>query len=108
MMEYTLFGESHGGVVGVVLEHVPAGIPVEDGFIAAQLLRRAPRGAAATARHETDEVAYLSGVFGGKTTGMPLAAVLRSGSPALALAAFRAVALVGEKAPALFMSLKHR
>ncbi|MBQ6249483.1 MAG: chorismate synthase [Oscillospiraceae bacterium] len=79
MMEYTLFGESHGGVVGVVLEHVPAGIPVDEGFTAAQLLRRAPRGAAATARHETDEVAYLSGVFGGKTTGMPLVAVLRNG-----------------------------
>ena len=79
MMEYTLFGESHGGVVGVVLEQVPAGIPVENDFVAAQLLRRAPRGAAATARHETDEVAYLSGVFGGKTTGMPLVAVLRNG-----------------------------
>ncbi len=79
MMEYTLFGESHGGVVGVVLEHVPAGIPVDEGFTAAQLLRRAPRGAAATARHETDEVAYLSGVFEGKTTGMPLVAVLRNG-----------------------------
>ena len=79
MMEYTLFGESHGGVVGVVLEHVPAGIPVDEGFTAAQLLRRAPRGAAATARHESDEVAYLSGVFEGKTTGMPLVAVLRNG-----------------------------
>ena len=79
MMEYTLFGESHGGVVGVVLEQVPAGIPVENDFVAAQLLRRAPRGAAATARHETDEVAYLSGVFEGKTTGMPLVAVLRNG-----------------------------
>lgn len=79
MMEYTLFGESHGGVVGVVLEHVPAGIPVDDGFTAAQLLRRAPRGAAATPRRETDEVAYLSGVFEGKTTGMPLVAVLRNG-----------------------------
>ena len=79
MMEYTLFGESHGGVVGVVLEHVPAGIAVDEGFTAAQLLRRAPRGAAATARHESDEVAYLSGVFEGKTTGMPLVAVLRNG-----------------------------
>lgn len=79
MMEYTLFGESHGGVVGVVLEHVPAGIPVDEGFTAAQLHRRAPRGAAATARHESDEVAYLSGVFEGKTTGMPLVAVLRNG-----------------------------
>lgn len=79
MMEYTLFGESHGGVVGVVLENVPAGIPVDDAFTAAQLLRRAPRGAAATARRESDEVAYLSGVFEGKTTGMPLVAVLRNG-----------------------------
>ena len=47
----------------------------------------------------------------GASGGLPVAAlgaVLRSGSPSLALAAFRTVALVGEKAPALFMSLKHR
>lgn len=77
-MEYTLFGESHGPVVGVLLQNVPAGLAVDDGFIARQLARRAPAGETATARRETDEVEYLSGVFGGKTTGDPLVAVFKN------------------------------
>jgi len=78
VMEYTLFGESHGAAVGVLLKNLPAGIPVDDDFIAAELLRRAPQGALATSRRETDKVEFLSGVFEGKTTGMPLVAILRN------------------------------
>lgn len=78
MMEYTLFGESHGKGVGVLLKNVPAGIPVDENFIAAELLRRAPEGITATGRHEVDNVEFLSGVFQGKTTGTPLVALLRN------------------------------
>ncbi len=78
MMDYTLFGESHGKAVGILLKNVPAGITVEDDFIAAELLRRTPQGELSTSRREADQVEFLSGVFDGKTTGMPLAAIIRN------------------------------
>ncbi len=76
MMDYTLFGESHGAAVGVLLTDVPPGLTVDTDFIRAQLLRRMAQGGLTTARRETDEVQLLSGVYQGKTTGDPLAAVL--------------------------------
>ena len=78
MMEYTLFGESHGPAVGVLLQNVPAGLPVDDQLIQADLLRRRASGDLSTGRHEADEVEFLSGVFQGKTTGDALVAVLRN------------------------------
>lgn len=78
MMDYTLFGESHGAAVGVLIRNIPAGIPVDGNLIANQLLRRRAADELATARHEADEVEFLSGVFQGKTTGMPLTAILRN------------------------------
>ena len=41
-MRYTIFGESHGPAIGVVMEGVPAGLVLDEGAIAAQLARRAP------------------------------------------------------------------
>ena len=79
MMDYTLFGESHGKAVGILLKNVPAGIPVDTDFIAAELLRRAPQGELSTSRREADKVEFFSGVFEGKTTGMPLVAIIRNG-----------------------------
>ncbi len=76
MMNYTLFGESHGSAVGVLLTDVPPGIPVDEAFIRAQLLRRMGRGGLTTARQEKEEVHFLSGVYEGHTTGDPLAAVI--------------------------------
>ena len=73
-MDYTLFGESHGKAVGVLLTDVPPGIPVD--FSRRQLLRRMGQGGLTTARRESDEVQLLSGVYEGRTTGDPLAAVL--------------------------------
>lgn len=77
-MNYTLFGESHGAAVGVLLTDVPAGIPVDDTFIRQQLLRRMGQGDLTTARREPDELELLSGVYRGHTTGDPLAAILRN------------------------------
>lgn len=76
MMDYTLFGESHGPVVGVLLRHVPAGIPVDGEQMARDLLRRRPADALSTSRREPDDVRILSGVFQGRTTGMPLVLVI--------------------------------
>ena len=55
-MDYTLFGESHGKAVGVLLTDVPPGIPVDGEFIRRQLLRRMGQGGLTTARRESDEV----------------------------------------------------
>ena len=76
MLDYTLFGESHGPVVGVLLRHVPAGIPVDALQMEQDLLRRRPAGELSTARREEDPVQFLSGVFQGHTTGMPLVMVI--------------------------------
>ena len=68
----TLFGESHGKVIGAVIDGVPSGIAVDDDFIASQLTRRRPQDALSTPRQEKDEYSILSGVFEGKTTGTPI------------------------------------
>ena len=73
MMHYTLFGESHGPAVGVLLTDVPPGLPVDEAFIREQLLRRMGQGGLTTARQEKEEVHFLSGVYQGRTTGDPLA-----------------------------------
>lgn len=68
----TLFGESHGEQIGVVLDGLCPGVPVDEDAIAAQLALRRPFGAISTARREPDRFAITSGVFEGKTTGTPL------------------------------------
>ena len=78
-MTYTIFGESHGPAIGVVLEGVPSGVEMDLDFIRAELQRRAPgKSALTTARKEADEPEILSGVFDGKTTGTPLCAIIRN------------------------------
>ncbi|MBP5488620.1 MAG: chorismate synthase [Bacteroidales bacterium] len=71
----TVFGESHGPVVGVVLDGVPAGIELCEEDFAEDIARRAPGEAGTTARKEADKPRFLSGVFDGHTTGAPLAIV---------------------------------
>jgi len=76
-VKYTIFGESHGPAIGVVLEGVPAGAALDWDFVQAELARRAPgKSALSTARKEADEVRVLSGVFEDRTTGTPLCAVI--------------------------------
>lgn len=79
MMEYTLFGESHGPAVGVLLTEVPSGLTIDEALMQADITRRAGgKSPLTTARREADQVEFLSGVFEGKTTGDPLCAVLRN------------------------------
>lgn len=78
-MHYTIFGESHGPAIGVVLQGVPPGLAVDLEAMAFDLGRRAPgKSPMATARKEADQVEFLSGLFQGKTTGTPLCAVIRN------------------------------
>ena len=78
-MKYSIFGESHGPAIGVVLEGVPAGLELDLDAIRLDLSRRAPgKNALSTARREADEPHILSGVFEGKTTGAPLCAVIEN------------------------------
>ena len=68
----TLFGESHGKAIGVVIDGLAPGMTVDTDFISKQLSRRRPQGNISTPRKEKDEFEILSGVFEGKTTGTPL------------------------------------
>ena len=68
----TVFGESHGGSVGCVIDGLAPGLAVEPEKISHYLSLRRPAGAISTARQETDEFIIHSGVFQGKTTGTPI------------------------------------
>ena len=72
----TLFGESHGEAIGAVVDGLPAGIAVDEGFIASQLTLRRPVGAISTPRAEKDAFTIVSGCFNGKTTGTPLCIII--------------------------------
>ncbi len=68
----SLFGESHGAGVGVLIDGISPGIKVDEDFIAHQLTLRRPSGNISTARREPDEYVIQSGVYNGFTTGAPL------------------------------------
>lgn len=72
----TVFGESHGEAVGVIIDGLAPGIDVDFDFIAYQLSKRRPSGKTDTPRVENDDFKILSGVFNGKTTGTPIAIVI--------------------------------
>ncbi|MFR1593224.1 MAG: chorismate synthase [Christensenellales bacterium] len=75
----TIFGESHGPAIGVVLDGLPAGAQIDETYIARQMARRAPgNDPTATARKEADAVRVLSGVLGGRATGAPLCAMIEN------------------------------
>ena len=77
MIQYTIFGESHGPAIGVVITGLPSGLAVDMEAVAAEMERRAPgRDDTSTPRKEADKVQILSGMFEGKTTGTPLCAVI--------------------------------
>jgi len=74
----TLFGESHGPGIGVVVEGCPPGMPLAPSDFEADLARRRPGAPGTTARVEPDAVEILSGVFEGRTTGAPIALLVRN------------------------------
>ncbi|MCJ7766726.1 MAG: chorismate synthase [Thiovulaceae bacterium] len=74
---FSTFGESHGKAIGCLIDGVPAGLTLDEAYIQAQLDRRRPgQNAFATARKEADSVEILSGIFGGVSTGTPIAMII--------------------------------
>lgn len=71
-LQVTIFGESHGEAIGVVLDGIPAGIKLDLDFLQVQMEKRKAKGRISTQRHEMDEVQFMSGYFEGRTTGTPL------------------------------------
>lgn len=79
ILKIATFGESHGVGIGVVLEGCPAGIDFDAAFIQRELDRRKPgQSRITTQRKEADEFEIMSGVFEGKTTGTPIALIIRN------------------------------
>src|SRR5687768_7977450 len=75
----TTWGESHGAAVGAVVDGCPPQMPLELSDIQAELDRRRPgQSDIVTPRKEEDRVEILSGVFEGKTTGTPIALLVRN------------------------------
>lgn len=75
----TTFGESHGAGIGGVIDGIPSGIKIDEGFIEAQMdRRRAGKNLYSTQRKEADCVEILSGVFDGVSTGTPLGFFIRN------------------------------
>ncbi|WP_124951522.1 chorismate synthase [Sulfuriferula thiophila] len=75
----TSFGESHGAAIGCVVDGCPPGMALSTEDIQAELDRRKPGTSRhVTQRRESDTVEILSGIFEGKTTGAPIALLIRN------------------------------
>ena len=75
----TTFGESHGPAIGAVVDGCPPGMKLSEADIQLDLDRRKPGTSRhVTQRKEEDKVEILSGVFEGKTTGTPIALLIRN------------------------------
>lgn len=76
-IEISIFGESHGKAIGIVMGNLPAGIHLDMEEIHKNMKRRAPgQNKMSTARKEADEVHIMSGVIDNVTTGAPLCAMI--------------------------------
>jgi chorismate synthase len=75
----TSFGESHGNLIGVIVDGTPAGIDLDLEFIQSELnKRRSKQSQLSTSRKEPDNAKILSGIFNGKTTGAPICLVIEN------------------------------
>ena len=79
LLRVTTFGESHGPAIGGVIDGCPPGIVIAPEDFVPDLSRRATgRSRHTSQRHETNEVEILSGVYQGRTTGTPIALLIRN------------------------------
>jgi len=75
----SIFGESHGNALGINIDGIPAGTELNFDFISEEMKRRAPgKSELTTSRTEKDEFEILSGFVNGRTTGTPLAMIIRN------------------------------
>ena len=78
-LKFTIFGQSHGAAIGMTLDGIPAGLPVDFEELQAFLNRRAPgQNNWSTPRKEGDRPEFLAGVLDGFTCGAPIAAVIHN------------------------------
>lgn len=76
-LKLSIFGQSHGPAIGMTLDGIPAGLPVDLELLQQFLDRRAPgKNEFSTSRKETDRPQMLSGIVNGFTCGAPIAAVI--------------------------------
>ncbi len=74
LFRLTSFGESHGKAIGGLIDGCPAGLEIDFEAIAKDMARRKPgQSDLTTARDESDQIEWLSGIFEGKSTGTPIA-----------------------------------
>ncbi len=79
-LRLTVFGQSHAPAVGMTLEGIPAGLPLDTEALDRFLARRAPgRNEYSTARREADKPEFLCGLKDNVTCGTPITAVIRNG-----------------------------
>ena len=79
LFKISTFGESHGSVIGVVIDGCPSNFAIDFQEVQNELSRRKPgQSDLVTPRNETDELEILSGIFEGKTTGAPICLVTRN------------------------------
>ena len=78
-IKISVFGESHGNGIGVVIDGLPAGVKIDMDKVLVQMARRAPgNDKTATTRKESDIPKILSGMLNGVLTGAPLCAVIEN------------------------------
>lgn len=76
-LKLSIFGQSHSAAIGMTLDGIPAGLPVDTEILQTFLNRRAPgKNAYSTSRNEADVPEFLSGIVNGFTCGAPIAAIL--------------------------------
>lgn len=76
-IELTIFGESHGKAIGIVIGNLPSGIFIDEKEIQRDMKRRAPgQNQMSTARKEADQVEIISGIQDGIITGAPLTGII--------------------------------
>lgn len=79
IFKVTTFGESHGIVIGGVIDGCPAGLKINHDFIQDELSKRKPgQSRITTQRKEDDQVEFLSGIFEGKTTGTSIGFIIKN------------------------------
>ena len=79
MLKLSIFGQSHGAAIGMTLDGIPAGLPVDLEKLQQFLNRRAPgQNDWSTPRKEEDRPEFLAGILNGYTCGAPIAAVIHN------------------------------
>ncbi|MBR7123236.1 MAG: chorismate synthase [Oscillospiraceae bacterium] len=78
-LKLSVFGQSHGPAIGMNLDGIPAGLPVDMDELLMFLARRAPgQNAYSTPRREKDHPEFLAGIVNGYTCGAPITAIIRN------------------------------